>query len=252
MNSRFDPGGYGFDPVSRLRGATVVKALMLTCTAVYIVELIAIVQGGQNRMIDLLAMTPLTITTKHYYWQFLTAVFLHGGFLHLVFNMLGLFFFGPELEMLWGQRRFLLFFLLTGILANMAAYAVAIHYPVAVLGASGAILAILGAYGALYPNRYIILYFFPVKVKYVIIFSLILFALQSTGLESGDLASVVHLAGLVLGILYIKVRWPRVAGVAGATTGIGSRIKLWYLRRKYRHLKVMDPEDEPRWDRYKN
>jgi len=248
--------GYGFDPMSRMRGATVVKVLLLTNVALYILELVAQATGYYGLMIGLLGMVPKLITDNHFFWQFLTACFLHAGFFHILFNMLALFFFGPELEWLWGKVRFLFVYLAIGILANVFAYLLNIHATTPTLGASGALFGLLGAYAAIYPNRMIIFMIFPVKVKYFVLFYFIFSLLATTGLEIGGgqgVAYAVHLAGIVLGFLYVKMRWGRLSLFFKNNA---SRIRLWYLKRKYRHLKIadeilVDDEQHDRWNRYK-
>ena len=82
------------------------------------------------------------------WWRFITPMFLHGGLMHLLFNMFSLFLFGPELEKLTGKVRFITVYALAGIFANIATYFLQppsyLH-----LGASGAIFGVFGAYGAL-------------------------------------------------------------------------------------------------------
>lgn len=82
------------------------------------------------------------------YWRLITSMFLHNGFMHLLFNMFGLYVFGPELERLVGKMRFFTIYMLSGIIANVLTYLVQpLNY--ASLGASGAIFGIFGAYLAL-------------------------------------------------------------------------------------------------------
>lgn len=82
------------------------------------------------------------------WWRFITPMFLHGGMMHLLFNMFSLFLFGPELERLTGKVRFLTVYAMSGIFANIATYFLQppeyLH-----LGASGAIFGVFGAFGAL-------------------------------------------------------------------------------------------------------
>lgn len=82
------------------------------------------------------------------YWRLVTAIFLHGGFLHLLFNMFGLYVFGPELERLAGKLRFFTIYMLSGILANVLTYVVQ-PLDYSSVGASGAIFGIFGSYLAL-------------------------------------------------------------------------------------------------------
>ena len=82
------------------------------------------------------------------WWRLLTPMFLHGGIMHLLFNMFSLFIFGPELEKIAGKARFLTIYLLSGIFANIATFFLQ-DPEYASVGASGAIFGILGAFGAL-------------------------------------------------------------------------------------------------------
>lgn len=82
------------------------------------------------------------------YWRLVTSMFLHNGFMHLLFNMFGLYVFGPELERLVGKMRFFTIYMLSGIIANVLTYLIhPLNYTS--LGASGAIFGIFGAYLAL-------------------------------------------------------------------------------------------------------
>ena len=88
------------------------------------------------------------LVTDGEWWRLITPMFLHGGIMHILFNMFCLFVFGPELEKIMGKMRFVTLFMLAGILANVATYF--IQDPIYQhLGASGAIFGIFGAYGAL-------------------------------------------------------------------------------------------------------
>jgi hypothetical protein len=130
-------------------------------------------------------------------WGILTHMFLHGGFNHLFFNMLALFFFGPLLERRIGSSRFLAVFLGCGIIAGLVQ--VLIFPATSVIGASGAIFGILGVLTVLMPELIIYLYFIPMKIAYaVILFALIDLVFLPTG---DGVAHAAHLAGLVAGLL---------------------------------------------------
>ena len=90
------------------------------------------------------------------WWRFLTPMFLHGGIMHILFNMFCLFVFGPELEKITGKMRFITLYMLSGIFANVATYFIE-NLGYAHVGASGAIFGIFGAFGALvyYTRRYL-------------------------------------------------------------------------------------------------
>lgn len=135
-------------------------------------------------------------------WQVFTYQFLHGGFFHLFFNMFALWMFGMELETLWGSRRFLTYYLLSGVGAAIVQILIA---TVPTLGASGAVYGILLAFGMTFPNRQIFMFplFIPIKAKYfVMIFAGIeLFS----GLRGSDgIAHFAHLGGAATGFLLLK------------------------------------------------
>jgi membrane associated rhomboid family serine protease len=99
------------------------------------------------------------------YWPFVTSMFLHGGFLHLLSNMWSLWLFGDNVEDRMGRAGFLCFYLLCGILAAVVHYLTNLDSTVPVVGASGAIAGVMGAYFVMYPRASIItlvpIFFFP-------------------------------------------------------------------------------------------
>lgn len=178
----------------------VTQALMLACTAVFCLQFIVPV-------IDLLfALWPVG-SGAFWPWQVVTYAFLHGGMLHLFFNMLGLWMFGSELERLWGQRRYM-FFLLAGVLAAAAVqlvFTMLVGARTPTVGASGALFALLLAYGMLFPNRVIMPLFPPIPMKartFVFVFGAIELAMGLTG--GGGVAHFAHLGGMVGGFLMIR------------------------------------------------
>jgi membrane associated rhomboid family serine protease len=183
--------GYGLTPV--------VKNLMIIMGAVFLLQMMT------SRWIEFyLGLVPVLVWRNYYLWQLLTYIFLHGGFSHILFNLLALWMFGGELENYWGSKKFLRFFLFCGIGAGICTVIFSPFQVVPVIGASGAIYGLLLAFGWLFPNRLIYIYFlFPIPAKYfVIIFGLIeLFAsMQGTG---GGIAHLTHLGGIVFGLFYM-------------------------------------------------
>ena len=180
--------GYGLTPV--------VKNLMIIMGIVFIIQMFI------TRWIDFyLGLIPLMVWKRYFLWQLFTYIFLHGGFSHIFFNLLALWMFGGELESYWGSKKFLFYFFLCGIGAGIFTVLFS-SYPV--IGASGAIYGILLAYGWLFPNRPILIYFlFPIPAKYmVIIFGLIELFSSSSG-TGGGIAHLTHLGGLVFGFFYM-------------------------------------------------
>jgi membrane associated rhomboid family serine protease len=180
--------GYGLTPV--------VKNLMIIMGIVFLLRMFI------TREIDFyFGLIPLLVWKKYFLWQLFTYIFLHGGFSHIFFNLLALWMFGGELESYWGSKKFLFYFFLCGIGAGIFTVLFS-SYPV--IGASGAIYGILLAYGWLFPNRPILIYFlFPIPAKYmVIIFGLIELFSSSSG-TGGGIAHLTHLGGLVFGFFYM-------------------------------------------------
>ena len=156
-------------------------------------------------------------------WQFLTHMFMHGGFWHLFFNMYTLMIFGSVLENAWGSKKFLLFYLVTGLgaalchdlvlylqyqhftsVGNAAAALNVLRTPT--VGASGAIYGVLLGFGMLFPNaelRLLFLPFFPLKAKwFVVIFGVIELLTGISGTADG-VAHFAHLGGMLFGLLLI-------------------------------------------------
>ncbi len=186
---------------------TITKNLMLACTAVFLLQAFL-------PLTQWFALFPLN---SGYFmpWQVVSYAFLHGGFGHLFFNMLGLWMFGSELERLWGGRRYWQF-LLAGVLAAAAAQIIVTYLAgsrVPTVGASGALFALLLAFGMLFPNRIIMPLFPPIPMKartFVMVFGGIELLLGSgildslMGLGGGNIAHFAHLGGMAGGFLMIR------------------------------------------------
>lgn len=142
-----------------------------------------------------------------YLWQPLTYMFLHGGFLHILFNMFTLFFLGPETERTMGSRHFLAMYLVSGILGGLGWLWLSASPTDACVGASGAIFGILGAFATLFPRREltVLVLFFPVTAmawKIVVGIAVVQYLLL-TGGEASNIAYSAHLFGAFAGFLYI-------------------------------------------------
>ncbi|MGB9696331.1 MAG: rhomboid family intramembrane serine protease [Ignavibacteria bacterium] len=139
-------------------------------------------------------------------WQLFTYMFLHGDFTHIFFNMFALWMFGVELENLWGTKRFLFYYFLCGLGAAVANLFIApLFSPVGpTIGASGAVYGILVAFGYLFPNRYIYIYFMiPLKAKYLVILYMLLELFAVTSQSSTGIAHIAHLGGAIVGFVYL-------------------------------------------------
>ncbi|MBI3008069.1 MAG: rhomboid family intramembrane serine protease [Candidatus Omnitrophica bacterium] len=160
-------------------------------------------------LLNIFALVPNSLFNKWMIWQLGTYMFLHGDIFHLAFNMLGLYFFGADLERAWGRRAFISYYLWTGIGAGLTTYLTAMNSNVPTIGASGAIFGILLAFGMLFPNRPIMLllfFFIPVTMlaKYLVIVYGILELIMSLQWTPDGIAHFAHLGGMVFGWLYLK------------------------------------------------
>lgn len=138
-------------------------------------------------------------------WQIVTHMFMHGGFMHILFNMYALYAFGSPLEQMWGSKKFLFFYFSAGL------GAAAIHtlsnyffqvYNIPAVGASGAIYGVLVAFGMSFPNAKLALIFFPVPIaaKYFIPL-LILSDLYFGFSGGGSIAHFAHIGGALFGFI---------------------------------------------------
>ncbi|HYF66556.1 MAG TPA: rhomboid family intramembrane serine protease [Ohtaekwangia sp.] len=147
-------------------------------------------------------------------YQLFTYMFVHGGFMHIFFNMLALAFMGPILESFWGQKRFTLFYLVTGIGAGVFNIAVDLLFGVGsfgiMLGASGAVYGILMGFGMVFPNMEVQLLIppIPIKAKYLV---LVLGGLNFMMDRSGEVAHFAHLGGVIFAFILIRL-WKHQGG----------------------------------------
>jgi membrane associated rhomboid family serine protease len=154
-------------------------------------------------------------------WQLFTYMFLHGGFMHILFNMIALLIFGPALEMTWGSKKFVIYYMLCGLgggLAHVLISPMIAGGAAPLVGASGAIFGLLAAFGLMFPNQILLLNFFiPMKAKYAVMLY-ILFEIFS--LPSHDnVGHLAHLGGAVVGIIYLLID----GGGTGILTGLFKR-----------------------------
>jgi membrane associated rhomboid family serine protease len=157
-----------------------------------------------------LAMIPAAIMNG-WAWQFLTYMFAHGGVSHLLFNMLALFIFGVQVERHMGSREFVLYYLLTGVLAGIFSFAVYWFtgaYGVRLLGASGAIFAVQLAYATFLPDAVVYIWgILPLRAPVMVLgFTALELVFSFTGFQSG-VAHLTHLAGFAFGWLYFLIRF---------------------------------------------
>ena len=147
---------------------------------------------------------------------FFTSMFLHGSWMHVIGNMWFLFIFGDNVEDYMGHFKYLVFYILTGLLAMATQVVINLHSRVPAVGASGAIAGVLGAYFVLYPRARVLTWFF-VFVLWVPAWIILgyWFALQflsgtatvlsTQGQDIGGVAFWAHIGGFISGALLVKV-----------------------------------------------
>ncbi len=209
-----------------------VKILLISMTAVFFLQAVT------HRLFGFylepwLGLVPYFVTHSLFLWQPFTYLFLHGGIFHLGFNLLVLWMFGCELERVWGSRFFLKYFFLCGTGAGIFVALLTSSSIVPTIGASGALYGLLLAYGLLFPNRQILIWFvLPIRAKYfVLIIGLVAFYSTLT-LPGSGVSHLAHLSGLLIGYLYLR-GW-------GHFRGLHRRYLEWKLKRLKKKFRIID------------
>ena len=228
MNEQYSPTGFRVLP-------TVVKNLLIINVLMFLATVT--LERFHIDLTDLFGLHFFKASDFRIY-QFVTYMFMHANFTHLFFNMFALWMFGNTLENLWGSQRFLLFYMVCGVGAGLCQEVVQyIQYTTTLadyatvntgsqiitmatylnmmntVGASGAIYGLLLAFGMMFPDSRIYLYFlFPIKAKWFVIGYAVL-ELVSGLTGGGNIAHFAHLGGMLFGLLLI-LYW-RKHGVSG-------------------------------------
>ena len=185
----------------------------------YIFRISALYQWG--------AFTLHLAVAKAQLWRFVTYQYLHAGAWHIILNMLGLYFMGSLMEQRWGARKFLLLYTLFGAVGAMLyalLSAVGIVQGGVMIGASGAVLGLVGACAVAVPQVMVILFIFPVPIRTAAIILGVIYLLKTLGAEESRTADACHFGGLAAGALWAWmeakgiIRLPsRVSGEIGPT-----------------------------------
>ena len=163
---------------------------------------------------------------QHHYWQLATYLFLHGSPLHLLFNMLMLYFLGSELEAHLGRVHYLTLYMVSGILGGLGWLLLTWPYEGICVGASGALFGLLGGFALLFPQREVTLLLFfvlPITLRAWVlatVLGLVQFFLMISP-DHGGIAYSAHLAGGVAGALYVLALFRQ--DLAGAGWALGLR-----------------------------
>jgi membrane associated rhomboid family serine protease len=176
-----------------------------------------------------LAFTPSQILREP--WTIVTYMFVHGGFGHVFWNMLSLFFFGPPLEQRWGSGDFLKYYFICGM--GGAALSFLVGYNASIIGASGAVYGVMLAFAMNWPDAPIyIMGVLPIKAKYFVGVLAMMSFFSTFSPRSGDgIAHAAHLGGVVAGLVYLRINRP-----GGPFTGIKRALNR-------RRLRVVQPDE---------
>lgn len=223
---------YGYFP-------TGVKWLLIINTAIFVIWYL----GGPTvqSMMSPLALVPRLVVYSFpwFVWQLFTYLFLHASITHLIFNMLALWMFGTPLEQTWGTRRFLKYYFICGVGAGICdtVVNVLLGHHTSTVGASGAIYGLLLAFGVLFPDTQVLMYFlFPIKAKYLVMIYGAVELLLALGSPNSGISNLAHLGGMLFGLLYLKVPMPRAGFLH--LPDIGGRYRQWKMQRAKKKFQV--------------
>ena len=245
MNEQYSPTGFRVLP-------TVVKNLLIINVLMFLATITF--ERFHVDLTELLGLHFFKASDFHIY-QFVTYMFMHANFTHLFFNMFALWMFGNTLENLWGSQRFLLFYMVCGIGAGLCQELVQyIQYTTTLadyatvntgsqiitmstylnmmntVGASGAIYGLLLAFGMMFPDSRIYLYFlFPIKAKWFVIGYAVIELISGLG-GADNVAHFAHLGGMLFGLILI-LYW-RKHGLSGPNFNFN--LKAWWQKQKDR------------------
>jgi len=180
-----------------------IKILIIINVGLFLLRFVA---KSQIDLAGIFGLSPNTVWPM--IWQPITYMFIHGDLFHVLINMFVLWMFGSEMESIWGRTQFLRYYFLTGVGSGLVwlLFNAGQSYSV-LIGASGAIYGILIAYGMMFPNRTVYLYFMiPIKVKWFVVF-LGAVAFLSSFNNNTNISHLTHLSGMVIGFVYLRYYW---------------------------------------------
>jgi membrane associated rhomboid family serine protease len=204
----FDIGSY-FPPA--------IKTICIACVAVFLLQTLSALlfhEAGVRFWTYGLGLVPYAAVFGFRIWQPFTYIFLHGGILHILFNLLYLAMFGADLERSWGSRKFYTYFFVCGVGAGVVDIIVKLLLDphgrgtalVPTIGASGAIYGVLLAVAVIMPHRQVWVFPLPVTVSmrvFVIVMGAIEF-FSTIGVSGDNVSHVCHLGGMLVGYIYLR------------------------------------------------
>ena len=215
------------------------------------------------------------------FYQLVTYLFMHGSFMHLFFNMFAVWMFGTVMERVWGPKRFLIYYLVCGIGAgiiqegvqyinyaneNLAAYDFVMTSAGRItteaylnlwttVGASGAVYAILLAFGMTFPNErmFIIPFPFPIKAKWLIGGYIVIEVWSALNTPGDGIAHMAHLGGMLFGFLLIRYwrKHPNIEQRFNGQNGFFQQMKKQYENKRRNTFHYQPSTETPRWEEHK-
>ncbi len=166
--------------------------------------------------IDQVAINPSNILNGLYIWTFLSSMFMHGGFFHLLINMLSLYFVGGLVEKLLGKKRYLSFYLIAGIVSSLLFVLVGYFFGMDLnsyaVGASGALFGLVGVLVFLTPDLPVYMMFIPIPIKMKYAAPGLLVVLWLISITANvPIGNIAHFGGLIVGLvygIYIRKKFP--------------------------------------------
>ena len=189
---------------SSLRPSLFTDAIKLIISINFLIFILQYFSGIEEKLFTIFGIVPSKTFGELMLWQPFTYLFFHGGIWHVLINMFVLWMFGSELEKYWGKREFLRFFFVTGVGSGLVTVLFSLSSSTPVVGASGAIYGVLLAYGLMFPNRLVYLYFLiPIKVKYLVILIGTIAFFSSLNPGYSNISHLTHLSGMIIGFVYL-------------------------------------------------
>ncbi|MBK8395762.1 MAG: rhomboid family intramembrane serine protease [Leptospiraceae bacterium] len=220
-----------------------VKILIISNVVVFILQTATYLLLNAKILEGIFALNP-NMVNHFYVFQLVSYGFLHGNFWHIFFNMLNLWFFGAEIENLWGQKRFLILYFLSvfgGGFLTWVIHNLGFNQGI-VLGASGGVFGVMTAFALLWPNREALIWgIFPIKMKYIVPLSMML--LMFAG--GGNIAHMAHIGGILggVGFFFAVVKYKYNFNFS-LSRYLQKRKMLQYQEEMYRRQNVKESVDE--------
>lgn len=184
-----------------------VKWLIIANVGVFIVQ--SLLSRTAWQPTEWLGLSARAVVARGMLWQLATYAFLHANLMHILFNMLFLYWFGCDVEVKFGTRRFLWFYFGAAVAAGLAfvlVYAVSGRWGAPAIGASGAVMGVMVLAAIFWPNRIILaFFFFPMKLRTFVLLAIAIDLHNEIFATRTGVAGMAHLGGAAYGFLYLRL-----------------------------------------------